>query len=241
MSALDDKSLVPLYEQLQAILLDEIAVMAEGDRLPPERELQERYNVSRATVRTTLDHIEKLGWINRIQGVGTIVTKPKIQPEILKLTSFTEDIRARGMKPGSRTLSFELVAAPPSAVKRLNIADGTKILEVERLRLANDVPVGIHRLYIPPSLQVSLLDVQNVQSYYDLLREKLGLEPYHAVQQFSAKNADVREAELLGIEVGSALLAIERVTYTEDNIALEFVSFVYRADRYEYSITLYRE
>jgi GntR family transcriptional regulator len=192
-------------------------------------------------VRTTLDEIERLGWIKRIQGVGTVITKPKIKPEIMKLTSFSEDILARGMKPGSKNLELALVLPPKPASEALRLRTGTKVLFVKRLRLADDEPVGIHELYIPPALEFSPNDLTAMSSYYVLLREHHNLEPTHAIERLTARNASEEEAQVLGTEIGGALLAIERTTYTDDEVPLEFVNLVYRADRYEYQVALYRE
>lgn len=215
--------------------------MSNGDMLPAERELQERYHVSRATVRMTLEEIERLGRIKRIQGLGTIVTKPKIQPEIMKLTSFSEDIRARGMTPGSRTLNLALFSCPSNVAHALGLEPNTEILYVKRLRLADDEPVGIHELYVPPSLELSLEELRGMSSYYALLSQRHGIEPAFARERLTAIDADEDVARLLDIAPGSALLAIERTTYTADGNPMEFVSLVYRGDRYEYQISLYRD
>ncbi len=238
---IQSNSPVPLYKQLEQIILKQLQDMAPGDMLPPERELQEAYDVSRATVRATLKEIERQGRIERIRGVGTVVKHPKIQPEIMKLTSFSEDIRARGMVPGSQTLKVAIVIPEGKILAALKLPPETQLLYVKRLRLANGEPVGIHELYIPPEIEISLNELKEVSSYYDLLRERHNIEPRHAVERLTAKNADSSEARLLATEVGSALLTIERVTFTETERPVEFVSLVYRADRYEYQVALFRE
>jgi GntR family transcriptional regulator len=240
-SLIQPDSPIPLYKQLESIILQEIEGMSEGDMLPAEREFQEKYHVSRATVRTSLNEIEQLGWIKRIQGVGTVVSKPTIQPEILKLTSFTEDIRARGLLPGSKNIDLTLVIPPQVVASALKLQADSKVIYVKRLRLADNQPVGIHKLYIPPHLEFSPTELNKMGSYYALLRERHNLEPSHAIERLTAKNADEQEAKLLDTPVGVALLAIERTTYTADSAVLEYVSLVYRADRYEYQVTLYRE
>ena len=234
-------SAIPLYKQLEEVLLAELDHMAAGEMLPPERELQEKYHVSRATVRMTLDEIERQGRIKRIQGIGTVVIKPTIQPEIMKLTSFTEDIRARGMIPSSQVLDLAIVVPSPMVVKALELESHNQILYVKRLRLADNEPVGIHELYIPPALELSLNELRSMASYYTLLRERHGIEPRHALERLTARNATPEEAALLDIAAGNALLTIERTTYADNEIPIEFVVLAYRADRYEYQVSLFRE
>ncbi len=239
--AIQPDSPIPLYKQLEQILLETLEHMSTGDMFPPERELQEKYHVSRATVRTTLGEIERQGWIKRVQGIGTIVSKPKIRPEIMKLTSFTEDICARGMTPGSRTLDVAIVTPTATVLKALRLQPRTQVLYVRRLRLADNDPVGIHALFIPPALELSLSELHDMPSYYALLRERHRIKPGRALEHLTARNADEEEAGLLEVDIGSALLSIERTTYSDNDVPIEFVKLVYRADRYEYQVALYRE
>lgn len=234
-------SALPLYKQLEEVILQEIARLSDGDMLPAERELQEKYHVSRATVRATLEEIERLGRIKRVQGVGTIVTKPKIQPEIMKLTSFSEDVRSRGLTPGSRTLDLQIIRSTQPIVDALNIDLDTELLYVKRLMLVDEEPVGIHELHIPPSLELSLNELRSLSSYYDLLRKRHNIEPTFAHERLTAIDASSDIARLLDIAPGSALLSIERTTYAADSSPIEFVNLVYRGDRYEYQVSLYRD
>ncbi len=240
--SIDRNSSLPLYAQLKDALLQVIAdgTLAVGDKLPTERELQETHQVSRATVRNALHLLEQQGYIRRLQGVGTVVTKPKIKPEMVKLTSFTEDLQARGMKPGSQTLDVSLISPPNEAIEPLQLTTNDKVWYVQRLRMADDEPVGIHNLFIPPTLEFSPHELQTMTSYYSLLRKHHGIEPERAIERFTAKNASSKEAELLRIAKGTALLVIQRVTHTINEQPIEFVNLVYRADRYEYNVQLHR-
>ncbi len=209
--------------------------------LPPERELQERYQVSRATVRHALDELEREGVLKRIQGIGTIISDAKIRPEIMKLTSFTEDMLARGLQPGSKTLDLNLVVPPQIVQNSLALKPDEKVWYVKRLRLADQEPVGLNELYIPPTLEFAPADLNQMLSYYTLLDQRHHLRPMYAVEHLTARVAAEEEAAILAVSVGSPLLFIKRITYTEDNTPLEYVNLIYRADRYEYQVTLYRK
>ncbi|MBK8022830.1 MAG: GntR family transcriptional regulator [Chloroflexi bacterium] len=239
----DGASAVPLYEQLKEMLLAQLRSndLSVGHKLPPERELMQQYGVSRSTVRRALDELEQQGYVTRMQGVGTVVSKPKIRPEMMTLTSFTEDMKARGLKPGSVTLTLDLVEPSPAVRAGLRFETDSRVWYIKRLRLADDMPVGIHELYIPSTLGFAPHDLSAMQSYYDLVLERHRLKPVYATEHFTAKNADQEEARLLEIPAGSALLQIARVTYADNGAPFEYVNLVYRADRYEYAVTLYRK
>lgn len=240
---LDRTQATPLYLQLHQAILEQVVSTqaAPGDRLPTERELQERFGVSRATVRSALDLLERQGYVVRSQGVGTVVARAKIEPNISHLTSFSEDLEAKGMRPGSATLEVALVPPPARAMTHFVLSDLDKVWYVKRLRFADGQPVGIHELYIPPSLEFAPLALQSMPSYYRLLKERHGIEPSRAVESFTAKTANADEAALLDLDVGAALLAIERVTYDELERVLEYVVLRYRADHYEYRVELRRK
>ena len=241
--ALDRDSDVPLYLQLRAVFLEELtrAEASNGDRLPTERELQERYGVSRATVRSALDQLEAEGYIVRAQGVGTLVARTKIEPDISQLTSFTEDLQARGVEPGSITLAMNLVVPPPAAAAALGTGVDEPVWYLRRLRSGNGEPIGIHDLYLPPTLEFAPRALKEMHSYYTLLRERHGLEPDRAVETFTARTADAALASLLKVEDGAALLAIQRVTFDTEERVLEYVELLYRADQYEYRVELRRK
>lgn len=233
----------PLYVQVRQAILDQLALddVGPGDKLPTERALQERYGVSRATVRNALDLLERQGYVVRTQGVGTVVARAKIEPDISQLTSFTEDITTKGMRAGSTTLEVALVRPPPLAREQFGLTDDDRVWYVQRLRCADGEPVGIHDLYLPPTLEFAPHALQRMASYYALLRERHGIEPVRAVQRFTARTADAHAAALLHVAEGAALLAIQRFTYDACERAIEYVDLIYRADRYEYRVELRRE
>lgn len=242
MYQVDRNSSTPIFKQLKNDLLDllETDKFSEGDKLPTERELQELYGVSRATVRSAVSELELEGYLERIQGVGTLVTKPKIRPAIMKLTSFSEDMRSRGYKPGSKTLHLELCSPSARISKKLGIDEAEEVWYLRRLRFANGEPIGIHDLYIPPTLEFAPHDLKVLDLYYRLLVDKHGIEPARAQETLTARIANSDEAELLNVQNGSPVLVIERITFTNDDDPIEFVQILYRADFYEYQVSLYR-
>lgn len=231
---------VPLYVKIKNVIAEQIrdGKLASGELLPSEFRLMQMFNVSRATIRQALGELEMEGLIERRQGVGTFVKAKKIEPEITKLTSFSEDMRLRGLKPSSKTLEVENILPDAQIMNYLGLSAKVPVWCVRRLRFANDEPIGLQYLYIPPWLEVDPEELINLQSYYELLSRK-GIKLAHASELLIARNATKREAELLKIKAGRPLLVAERVTYDTRNVCVEYVQFIYRADRYQYRLTLY--
>lgn len=232
----------PLYFQVHLAILDDItrSKWKPGDRLPPERELQETFGVSRATIRSALDLLERDGYVVRTHGVGTVVGRVKIQPDINRLTSFTEDLQARGLKAGSVTLDVSLAAPTADVAEAFGITELDKVWHVQRLRFADEEAVGVHQLFIPPYLEFAPGALQAMDSYYALLEANHAIEPFRAVERFTATIADEEQARLLGAPIGAPLLAIRRITYDTRQRPIEYVDLAYRADRYEYTVELLR-
>jgi GntR family transcriptional regulator len=238
-----ESTAVPLYLQLRNTLLEEIAAgrHAEAGDVLTEKALQERFGVSRATVRHALDSLERQGIVVRRKGFGTVVQAPKIQPELVHLTSFTEDVQRRGLKPGSRTLDLALVVPPERVAAAFALPEGEKVWYVLRLRTIDGAPVGLHDLYIPPNIEFSPQTLSSMTSYYELLRTHHHLELEHAVETLTACNAGEREARLLDVAEGTALLIVERLTHAKSGQPIEYVRIAYRADQYEYQVKLFRD
>ncbi len=220
-------------EQLQEILEDFIETLDPGTRLPSERLLAQRYLVARATVTQAIDELAGKGLVYRVHGSGTFVAEPKFrQPQTL--TSFTEDMRARGMTPGSIVLTREAIPASAVIARHLQVPDGTPVVHIERVRTANGEPMALERTYLPanrfPGLaEVDLTDV----SLYTLLGERWGVWVRSADQWASAVRLTEEEAEVLGVDCEQPALLFQRVTSDHGGNLIEYVRSVYRGDRYE--------
>ena len=145
-ATIDSRSPVPKYYQLREILLDLIERELTVDApVPSERELAARYGLSRMTARQAIEHLVSEGKLYRVQGRGTFVARPKIVMP-LRLTSFSEDMRARGMIPGARDLGRRSIEAPAAVARELGVEAGAPIYVVERLRTADGVPMALEWL-----------------------------------------------------------------------------------------------
>jgi len=210
-------------------MLDELQV---GDALPSERRLATDLGVSRPTLRAVIDELVREGLLLRRHGSGTYVAEPKIALP-LTMTSFSEDMTRRGMRPGSRVVSFELQAAGAKLGQRLQISPVDEVWVITRLRLADDETMAIEWLHAPHGLLPDLRrEDLATHSFYELLRVRQGIVIASGTQTIEPTVTSPEEAELLSVPVHSPAFLFERTTQSEQGEVVEFVRSVYRGDRY---------
>jgi GntR family transcriptional regulator len=240
---LDRASPIPLYHQLSQSLLTQITngEFSPGDALPPERELTAVYDVSRITVRRAIDELENEGYVRREQGRGTFVAPPGIQRGIFKLTSFSEDIKALGMTPGSRLLTLRREPAQTRVLRELRLEAGDEVWFVERLRFADAEVIGLNLSYLslPPDVTLSQDELEEEVSLWKLLAEK-GVVLSESDKIIGAIGAEDWHAELLNVRTGTPLLQVEGVAYSNRGLPVEFHQIITRADRYKYQLHVTR-
>lgn len=228
---------IPMYYQIRSRLLEAIenGQLKAGDRVPSERELTERFGVSRMTARQAVSELETQGYLYRIQGKGTFVAAPKLDQPLVGLTSFSEDMRRRGMVPGARVLAAELQPAGVLVARTLGLNETAQVLRVERLRLADGEPMALETAYVPADRCPGLLDLTlEDQSLYAILRAHFGLHLVRAAQRLEAVAANAYEAGVLHVHEGTPLLLLERVSRDEADTPVEYVRSLYRGDRYRF-------
>ncbi len=227
-------------EQLKLRLLELIQQNGEGGRLPPERELSERFEVARETLRRCLRELELDGLLQRRQGAGTFVSGQPVVKQPL-LMSFSEEMRQRGLVPSSEVLSSRLLAAGAKLAQRLKVMPGTQLLEVRRLRLASDEPMALETVYLVHS-RVPGFDaaVLATGSLYELLEARYGLQIRAASQQLQATVLNEEEAGALGVAPFSPSLLVERLSHAGSGDVVEYAKTLYRADRYRFEVQVMR-
>lgn len=218
---------VAVREYLRGLLADGLA---PGDRIPSERELCDRFGVSRMTVRQAVDALVVEGVLERVQGRGTFVGQAKVDMQ-LRLTSFDDEMRRRGMEPASRVLRAATVAAPPEVAQALELPLGAHVSYLHRVRLADAVPMALEENWCPEDLVPGLLrDGPPPSGVYTAL-VAAGYPPSWGEDTIEAVAVGPREAELLGIRPGAPAMRISRRTFSAD-VPVDFSRAVYRGDRY---------
>jgi len=240
---LDKSQGLPLYLQLKTVLLDRIRQghWKANDRLPSEDELGVEFGVSKVTVRQAVRDLAQAGLVRREQGRGTFVADTQIRFGPRLLTSFTDEMRETGMVAGSRVLEQKVAPAAEETARKLQLSIGAEVFVLSRLRLAAGEPMGLQTVYVPCRLADGLFEIDfGVASLYETLEKRFGLAPDHASQTHFATQADRKQAKLLKIKEGSALLGGERLTFLRGGRPLELTYSAMRGDRYQIELKLVR-
>jgi GntR family transcriptional regulator len=219
-------------DQIRASVIALIRQLGVGEAIPSERRLSTELGVSRLTLRAALDELVREGYLVRRHGSGTFVSEPKIAQQ-LTLTSFTEDMRRRGMVADSRTIALENVHAGPQVARALSISPADRVFQIRRLRLADDEPMALETLHVPVSLVPGLTAAQlEHASWYELLQERYNVVIALGLQTIEPTVTNEEESELLHVPLHSPAFLFERTSQTPDGRMVEFVRSIYRGDRY---------
>jgi len=236
---LDRNSNIPLHHQLYEILrtrLDDDE-FASGEKFYTEADLMDFFKISRNTARQVLTRLSEEKFIVRERGKGTIVAEPCLEQSLSKIVSFTDEMQRRGLRPETILLSQEIVKPSEKQIEALKISEDTDLVCIKRLRLGDKIPICIEESYL---VKAYFPDIFNYDySKYPLkksIESILGTRLDFAQQKIKAINAPKELADLLDIPEKSALLYIERITFSS-SIPLEFLKIFYRGDRF----TLYND
>lgn len=222
----------PAYLRLRSAIQGVIDAghLQPGHALPSERELARLLSLSRVTVRKAIAVLVDDGMLTQRHGSGTFVSD-RIVRSASHLTSFSDDLRARGLDPRSRFLERSVGEVTPEEAMALNLSPGQSVVRLHRLRLGGDEPLAIERSAVPQSVLRDASLVKN--SLYEAL-ERAGCKPRRALQRLRAVVFDAEQAQLLGVETGSPGLWIERRSFLDDGRVVEYTTSLYRGDMYDF-------
>lgn len=229
-----------MYRQLADDLRARILAgeFSAADPIPTEAQLSLGYRASRITVRHALDLLEQEGLVHREQGRGSFIRRRTIAVGPRRLTSFTEELRERGVRQGSVLLAVGIVPAPPDAP--LDLGPSRACTRIERVRKADDRPIAHQVTWIPEELGHGAEAAVGIHgSLYDFLRDVHGLEIDSADETYRVGGADVDAARLLDLEPGAPVFIVERVGFVRAR-CVEWTRSVVRGDDYEVHVHLKR-
>ncbi len=232
---------IPLYHQIKEIFLEKIVngEWQPGEIIPNELELCEQYGVSRGPIRQALDQLVREGLLSRKQGKGTWVLPPKIESGLDKLYSFTTLIEQKGLQHSARLIAFETVPAPAGVARKLNLAPGSPVLKIGRLRLADDEPLLLETIYVPEEICGGLSQEDlNLAPLYTILESRCKLPLVRAKQFFEPVVADEYEARMLVIPKGAPALLLQNITFTTGDRPVVLSKAIMRGDRVRYYVEL---
>ncbi|EGN2316512.1 GntR family transcriptional regulator [Salmonella enterica] len=207
----DSKSAKPLYRQLESSLKEAIlrGEYQPGQQIPTEHELSARWEVSRVTVRKALDALTRENLLTRVSGKGTFVSGEKFQRSMTGITSFSELCQSQGRQPGSRTIKSVFESVDDETRMLLGMTDEEKAVVIERIRFADNIPVSLETVQMPPRFAFLLQEDLNNQSLYECLREKHDLWFTHSHKMIELVYASFEIAHYLGVTERYPLILIK--------------------------------
>ncbi|HEY5859489.1 MAG TPA: GntR family transcriptional regulator [Actinomycetota bacterium] len=235
---------IPLYQQVQHAIAEHIAAgrLAPGQQLPSERRLCERFDISRVTARRALAALVDEGLIQASPGKGWFVSDGHLSEPPNALLSFTALARARGLEPSARVLRHEVRDATMDEAESLQVAPGAEVLDLERVRMLDDLPVAVDHCLIPLGQCPELAEADfTVDSVYEILRTKARIAPTYADCTLEATAAGASIAPLLDLEPGSPVLVARQTTFDQSDRPVESSRITYRGDRYRFRTKLTAE
>jgi GntR family transcriptional regulator len=225
----------PLYRRLAQALtgLIQEGLLKPGTALPSERDLAEALQIGRVTVRTAYRDLLNAGTLESRHGSGTFVsaTVERMEQSLWRLSSFSEDMRSRGRVPAAKILSRAINTPSPEEAFLLGLGIDERVLRLDRLRLADGLPLAIDRSVVPIKFLGEHLGGEG--SLYDALTAS-GNRPVRALQKLSAVTLDPSSAATLDVKPGAPALLIERVSRLEDQRVVEYTRSHYRGDAYDF-------
>jgi len=235
---IDPHSKLPLYDQIERNLRDLIinGKLNPGEMMPSEWELVELYGVSRLTVRRALDELVRQNWLERKHGVGTFVRQPTTASISASKLSFTEQMRSIGRKPGSRLISQKTSPATAKIARLRRIQEAEPIIELTRVRLADDEPILLETSCLSLERFPSLTSYSwsEDESLYKILSEEYGVNVVGLDHTLKPVLLTETEAHYLQAKSGTPAILSEIVAFTKNNTPVEYVWSVSNGDKSEF-------
>jgi len=233
----------PRHEQISDWLREQIeeGTYSIDEKLPSEKELGDKFDVSRVTVRRALQTLESENYIYRRQGLGSFVREQRAAQGLVRLTDFAQDMAQAGLEASSRVEHHAPESPPPDVALPLNTEDQQKVMRLDRLRLGDGRPVAFDHTWLP-MFYAQLLEGHDLkqETIYSILETEYDIPVLRGRYRITATNAAAAIAEPLGVVEGEALLLIERLSLTEGEKRLYFQRRYYRSDRVAYELELKR-
>lgn len=241
-----DKSIpIPLYFQLKEMIVAEIqsGKYKVDSLIPTEKEMSERFDISRTTVRQAITELVQEGWLYRVKSKGTFIARQKIKQDFLqKLETFAEQMNRIGVEPSTEVLKLEVTTANREVADNLNIQEGSKVINLFRRRFGDKEPVVLVNTYLPYDKCAFLenCDFEKI-SLYDSLSAREETKIYSARRFVEAVEATSNDSKYLNIKKGSPIQLFRTIGFNKDGMRLEYSIARYRGDMSSFQLNVYVE
>lgn len=244
MISLMDKNMshLPLYMQIKEALKKDIlgGYYAPYQKMPSESELMSKFSVSRITVRQALRDLHLEGLIFTSQGKGTFASKPKATQDVKYLQGFAEAMVPKGYEASARLISIREMSPSKEVKRNLGILAKESVVEVVRVRYLNREAVSVDTSYFPLAIGRKLFSKDMSGDIFPLLENELRIRLGHAEVTLEARPADANVANLLGFEVASPIMWVQRLTHDISGNPVDFEYLAFRGDTYKYQFQIER-
>lgn len=204
--------------------------------LPPEYDLEKHYGVSRTTIRRAVEMLAQANYVEVTQGRGTMVLDQSDKQNVSMLSSIYKTLKNNGLSIRPRSIHADIIPADAKISSALNISERNEVLRIQRIQLADDIPIAIITNYLNPVLVPDFdTTFENINSLYEFLEERYDLRIDSTHDIISAKAADFTEAELLQVKCGDPLITFDRYTFSNGE-PLTYDKNIIRADKFQYEI-----
>jgi GntR family transcriptional regulator len=230
---------IPKYQTIAAIIIEKIKnnELPPGSRVPSENEIIRDYGVSNTTARKVLQEIELGGWVVKIQGKGTLVTNFVIGRNASKVLSFTKSMLELGLQPSTRLIESTILEKDvPIVMNGKNVLIKKPVLRINRLRLANDIPMMHEIRYISMNICPLIEKADLETSLYNIYKEECNLTITRIEQELSAIKLDEFYSNLFGTTADIPGIQVNGITYCENDRPLEGEKSIYRGDKYKFLV-----
>ncbi|MED4206347.1 GntR family transcriptional regulator [Neobacillus mesonae] len=235
MEPLQHGSVIPLYHQLKERLKEAIETgrWTLGDKIPSENQLMDQFGVSRNTSKKAIEELVQEGILYRVQGKGTFVAKPKLQQSLMGFYSFSKVLKEKGLNPKDVILKIEEVSPTEKIREALELSEDEMVIEMKRLRCANNEPYILESSFIPKSVVQDPKQLNQVGeiSLYDLFSQQFNIVVTRAKEAFEPVLIRAEESEYLETEAGQPALLLERTAFDVSGMPVEFCISIVRGDR----------
>ncbi|MBO9131474.1 GntR family transcriptional regulator [Bacillus sp. 165] len=232
---IDTNNPIPLHLQLRSVIASDIKKGIYKDKIPSERDLMDRFSVSRTTVREAISHLVQEGVLEKVHGKGTFISQtPPVHEWLDSLNSLTDTVKRMGMRPGSKLLNSGIASEVNYISELLNTET---VYTIERLRTADSAPIAIERHFYAKEIGLQLANYNlETTTIYDLLENNLGIDLIEAEQFISCKEVSAEDALHLDVPAGSSVLSLERLITDAKRKPIEYYISYFRPDMYVFRI-----
>lgn len=236
---IDKNSHIPIYAQLEGVLLDmiESGELKSGDLIPSENELSKKYMISRMTAKKAIDSLTIKGLVERVQGKGTYVSscEKRIELPLNRLRGFTQRVCEMGLIPETKVLILEKILCPKKISKILGIKEGNIVWRMERVRQIEGVPAVFEESYISIALLPDLKEENLLKSKFAYIKN-LGLNIGDSEREISAEIPSDYVASALKLKRNEPILLAQNITYLKNGTVLEYSKVYYNQKKYKFKL-----